>query len=160
MAGLAPKLVVWTTTPINSDRTARKPWGRCPGMRQTGKFCMERAKKCSREYNQRRAALLRIRKIEFMSTLQLDKIKNQLLTEENSVERESVFIAFMEDPQRGANMVFDFAKDHNLELNSTSSEVVDYLNMMDIDDIELTPQMLAMVAGGRAMGGPRSHRKN
>ena len=66
----------------------------------------------------------------------------------------------MEDPQRGAIMVFDFAKDHNLELNSTTSEVVDYLNMMDIDDIELTPQMLAMVAGGRTMGGPRSKRKN
>ena len=96
-----------------------------------------------------------------MSTVQLDGIKAQLLSEENSDKKESVFIAFIEDPQRGANMVFDFAKDHDLELDSTSSEVVDYLNTIDIDDIELTPQMLAMVAGGASRrSDPRNRRRN
>ena len=91
-----------------------------------------------------------------MSKEQLDAVKEQLLSEDNSDLRQSVFSAYLEEPKRGANMIISFATDKGLKLEATPSEVVDYLDNLDDDDmdIEMTPEMLTSVAGGkRCMGG-------
>ena len=81
---------------------------------------------------------------------QLDAVKEQLMIEDNNDLRQSIYCAFLEEPERGANMIIAFATDKGLQLNATPNEVVDYLNSDDDDDmdIEMTPEMLANVAGG------------
>ena len=88
-----------------------------------------------------------------MSQEQLDAVKEQLLSEENEALRQSVFSAYLEEPERGANMIIAFATDKGLKLDATSSEVVDYLESLDDDDIdiEMTPEMLASVSGGKGL---------
>ena len=87
---------------------------------------------------------------EPMSKEQLDVVKEQLLSEENSDLRQSVFSAYLEEPERGANMIIAFATDKGLKLDATPSEVVDYMDNLDDDDIdiEMTPEMLTSIAGG------------
>ena len=46
-----------------------------------------------------------------MSKEQLDAVKEQLLSEENKALRQSVFSAYLEEPERGANMIIAFATD-------------------------------------------------
>ena len=85
-----------------------------------------------------------------MSKEQLDAVKDQLLSEENSDLRQKVLSAYLEEPERGANMIIAFATDKGLKLDTTPSEVVDYLDSLDDDiDIEMTPEMLASVSGGK-----------
>ena len=85
-----------------------------------------------------------------MSQEQLDAVKDQLLSEDNADLRQSVFSAYLEEPERGANMIIAFATDKGLKLEATPSEVVDYLESLDGEDIdiEMTPGVLAVVAGG------------
>ena len=85
-----------------------------------------------------------------MSKEQLDAVKEQLLSEENEALRQSVLSAYLEEPERGANMIIAFAADKGLKLDATSTEVVDYLDNLDDDDIdiEMTPEMLASVSAG------------
>ena len=90
-----------------------------------------------------------------MSQDQLTALKKLILSDENSALANSVLEAFLDDPKRGANMVIEFAKDKHLVLEANSDEVADYMFAMDDDDIELTPEMLAMVAGGWAGRRPR-----
>ena len=49
-------------------------------------------------------------------------------------------------------MIIAFATDKGLKLDATSDEVIDYLTNLDNDDIdiEMSPEVLAKVAGGRA----------
>ena len=86
-----------------------------------------------------------------MSKEQLDTVKDQLMSDDNADLRQKVFSAYLEDPERGANMIIDFATDKGFNLDATSTEVVDYLDNLDDDDmdIEMTPEMLAILAGGR-----------
>ena len=93
-----------------------------------------------------------------MSNEQLDAVKDQLLSEDNSDFRQSVFSAYLEEPERGANMIIAFATDKGLKLDATPSEVVEYMDTLDDDelDIEMTPEMLASVSGGKASGYNRA----
>ena len=86
-----------------------------------------------------------------MSNEQLDAVKDQLLSEDNADLRQSVFSAYLEDPERGANMIIAFAAHKGLKLDATPGEVVDYMDDLDDDeiDIEMTPEMLSSIAGGR-----------
>ena len=54
-----------------------------------------------------------------------------------------------EDEQRGATMIVSFAS--GARNGARDDEVIDYVNEMDDDDwdIELTPEMLTSVAGGK-----------
>ena len=81
---------------------------------------------------------------------QLDAVKDQLLSEDNADLRQKVFSAYLEEPERGANMIIAFATDKGLKLDATSDEVIDYLTNLDNDDIdiEMSPEVLAKVAGG------------
>ena len=85
-----------------------------------------------------------------MSKEQLDAVKEQLLSEDNSYLRQSVFSAYLEEPERGANMIIAFATDKGLKLDTSPSEVIDYLEKLDDEeiDIEMTPEMLANISGG------------
>ena len=85
-----------------------------------------------------------------MSNEQLDAVKDQLLSDENSDLRQKVLSAYLEEPERGANMIIAFATDKGLKLDATSDEVIDYLTNLDNDDIdiEMSPEMLATVSGG------------
>ncbi|QNI85066.1 hypothetical protein SynPROS71_01263 [Synechococcus sp. PROS-7-1] len=87
-----------------------------------------------------------------MSKEQLDAVKEQLLSKENESLKQSVFSAYLEEPERGANMIIAFATDKGLKLDATSTEVVDYLENLDDDDIdiEITPEMLTSVSGGKS----------
>ena len=69
-----------------------------------------------------------------MSQEQLDAVKDQLLSEENADVKQKVFGAYLEKPERGANMIIAFATDKGLKLDATPSEVVDYLDALDDDD--------------------------
>ena len=54
-----------------------------------------------------------------MSKEQLDAIKEQLLSEENQALRQSVLSAYLEEPERGANMIIAFATDKGLKLGNS-----------------------------------------
>ena len=86
---------------------------------------------------------------------QLDAVKDQLLSEDNADLRQKVFGAYLEEPERGASMIIAFATDKGLKLDATSDEVIDYLTNLDNDDIdiEMSPEVLAKVAGG---GDPKA----
>ncbi len=87
-----------------------------------------------------------------MSQEQLDAVKEQLLSEENQALRQSVLSAYLEEPERGAKMIIAFATDKGLKLDTTPNEVVDYMEALDDEevDIEMTPEMLTSVAGGKS----------
>ena len=89
-----------------------------------------------------------------MSKEQLDAVKDQLLSEDNAEIREKISSVYLEDPERGAEMIIAFASDKGLKLNATADEVVNQLEKIDDDeDMELTPEMLASVAGGHRRRG-------
>ena len=90
---------------------------------------------------------------------QLDAVKDLLLSEDNADLKQTVFSAYLEEPERGANMIIAFATDKGLKLDVTPSEVVDYLDNLDDDDmdIEMTPEMLTSVSGGKSLN--YGHRK-
>ena len=57
-------------------------------------------------------------------------------------------------------MVIAFAADKSLKLDATSDQVVDYMDSLVEDiDIEMTPEMLAKVAGGFGTGYHRGSKK-
>ena len=84
-----------------------------------------------------------------MSQEKLDAVKEQLLSEDNDDLRQSVFSAYLEEPERGAKMIIAFATDKGLKLEATTEEVVNYMDNLDDDDmdIEMTPEMLTSVSG-------------
>ena len=86
-----------------------------------------------------------------MSKEQLDAVRDQLLSEDNAELRQSIFSAYLEEPERDANMIIAFATDKGFKLVATPSEVVDYLENLDGEDIdiEMTPEMLASFSGGK-----------
>ena len=76
-------------------------------------------------------------------------IVEELQKDENSDLYCSICAAYLENEQRGATMVVSFASGRGIELGI--DEVIDYIDEMDDDDwdIELTPEMLTSVAGGK-----------
>ena len=89
---------------------------------------------------------------EPMSKEQLDAVKEQILSEENSDLRQSIFKASLEDPKSAANIIITFAAEKGLQLEATADDVIDYMNSSENDDVdvELTPEMLSSVSGGWA----------
>ena len=95
-----------------------------------------------------------------------DAVWDQLMSDDNAEIREKIFSVCEEEAERGAEMIITFATDKGLKLDATADELVDHLeNLDDDEDIELTPEMLADVAGGRRLGrrlirrmNPRYHR--
>ena len=73
----------------------------------------------------------------------------ELQKAENSDLYSLICASYLEDEQRGATIIVSFASERGTELGI--DEVVDYINEMDDDDwdIELTPEMLTSVAGGK-----------
>ena len=53
-----------------------------------------------------------------MSKEQLDAVKEQLLPEENSDLRQSIFKASLEDPKSAANIIITFAAEKGLQLEA------------------------------------------
>ena len=101
-----------------------------------------------------------------MQEEQFDAVWDQLMSDDNAEIREKIFSVCEEEAERGAEMIITFATDKGLKLDATADELVDHLeNLDDDEDIELTPEMLADVAGGRRSGrrlirrmNPRRHR--
>ena len=85
-----------------------------------------------------------------MTKGQLDAVKEKPMSEENDDLTQSVFSAYLEEPERGSNIIITFAFDKGFKLDPTPSEVVDYMEARDEEEIEIemTPDMLANVAGG------------
>ena len=83
----------------------------------------------------------------------IEPIVKELQKDENSDLYSSICAAYLEDEQRGATMIVSFASDRGTELGT--DELIDYINEMDDDDwdVELTPEMLTSVAGGKACTG-------
>ena len=82
---------------------------------------------------------------EPMSKEQLDAVKDQLMSEDNAEIREKISSVYLEDPERGAEMIIAFASDKGLKLDATADEVVDHLEKLDDDlDIELTQKCWQM----------------
>ena len=89
-----------------------------------------------------------------MSAADLRQIQEALQADENKELRNSIYAAFLEDNQRGAEMIISFASKQNITL--LAQDVIDQLKSMDDDevDVELTSEMLAGVAGGdKCTGG-------
>ena len=78
-----------------------------------------------------------------------DSVLEELKKDEHSNLYSSICAAYLEDEQRGARMIVSFASECGMELGI--DEVIEYVNEMDDDDwdIELTPEMLTSVAGGK-----------
>ena len=84
-----------------------------------------------------------------MATEQIKTIQEMLSADEHQDLRNSIYAAFLEDEQRGANMIVAFAAERNITLGV--DDVVAQLNALDDEeiDIEMTPEMLSNVAGGQ-----------
>ena len=85
---------------------------------------------------------------------QVKTVIDQLLTDEHEDLRNSVMAAFLEDDKRGADLIIAFGAKQGITLNQ--EEVIAFIDDVDKDEwnIELTPEMLASVAGGRGKWGP------
>ena len=83
-----------------------------------------------------------------MSQEQLDAVRDQLLAEQDNDLRQTFLNAFLEDAEKGAGMIIDYAAEKGLKLDESPKEVIEYIGSIDSEDIELTPEMLAVVSGG------------
>ena len=83
-----------------------------------------------------------------MQSEQIKAAQEILSADEHQDLRTSIYAAFLEDEQRGANMIVAFAAERNITLGV--DDVVAQLNALDDEeiDIEMTPEMLSNVAGG------------
>jgi hypothetical protein len=80
---------------------------------------------------------------------QFDAVRNELISDDNYDLRQSIYCAFLEDAERGANMIISFAREKGLKIDAGVEDVVQAMNKMSDDiDVELTPDMLAGVSGG------------
>ena len=72
-----------------------------------------------------------------MSKEQLDAIKEKLLYEENSHPRQSALGDYLKEPERCANMMIAFATHKGLQPNATPSEVDNFMDSLDEEDIDI-----------------------
>ena len=86
-----------------------------------------------------------------MSKKQLDDVRDQLLAEKDNDLRQTFLNAFLEDAEKGAGMIINYAAEKGLKLDESTKEVVEYIGTIDGEDtdIEMSPEMLASVSGGR-----------
>ena len=80
---------------------------------------------------------------------QLDAVRNELNSDDNCELKQSIYCAFLEDAERGANMIIAFAREKGLKLDAGTEDVVQAMNTLDDEDIdlEMTPEMLCLVSG-------------
>ena len=85
-----------------------------------------------------------------MSKKQLDDVRDQLLAEKDNDLRQTFLNAFLEDAEKGAGMIINYAAEKGLKLDESTKEVVEYIGTIDGEDtdIEMSPEMLASVSGG------------
>ena len=88
-----------------------------------------------------------------MASEQIKAVQEMLSADEHQDLRTSIYAAFLEDEQRGANMIVAFAAERNITLGV--DDVVTQLNALDDEeiDIEMTPEMLSSVSGGTSKCG-------
>ena len=81
---------------------------------------------------------------------QLDAVRDQLMNDDYDDLRQSIYCAFLEDAERGANMIIAFAREKGLKLDAGTEDVVQAMNTLDDEDIdiEMTPEMLVYVSDG------------
>ena len=84
-----------------------------------------------------------------MSKEQLDAVRDLLLAEQDNDLRKTFLNAFLEDAEKGAGMLINYAAEKGLKLDESPKEVIEYIGDIDNEDIELTPEMLASVSGGK-----------
>ena len=89
-----------------------------------------------------------------MSNEQLDAVRDQLLAEQDNDLRKTFLNAFLEDAEKGAGMIINYATEKGLKLDKSPKEVIEYIGSIDSEDIdiEMTPEMLAIVSGGKRSG--------
>ena len=92
-----------------------------------------------------------------MATEQIKAVQEMLNADEHQDLRTSIYAAFLEDEQRGANMIVAFAAEQNITL--AVDDVVAALNALDAEeiDVELTPEMLANTSGGKCFCQEEAH---
>jgi hypothetical protein len=86
---------------------------------------------------------------------QFDAVKIQLLTDDNADLRQEILSAYLEEPERGANVIVAFAKEKGLKLDASIEDVVQAMKTIDpvfsMDpeeiDIEMSPAEMANVSG-------------
>ena len=85
-------------------------------------------------------------------TAKFDSVVEEMQKDEHSDLYSSTCAAYLQDEQRGAQMIVAFAADRGIQLGI--DEVIECVNEFDDDDwdIELTPEMLTSVAGGKRCG--------
>ena len=83
---------------------------------------------------------------------QVKTVIDQLLTDQHEDLRNSVMASYLEDASRGADLIIAFGAKQDITLNQ--EEVIDFVDEMDEDelDIELTPEMLTSISGGKRCG--------
>ena len=89
---------------------------------------------------------------EPMSKEQLDAVRDQLLAEQDNDLRQNFLNAFLEDAEKGAAMIINYAAEKGLKFDESTKEVIEYIGTLDGEDIdiEMTPEMLATVSGGKS----------
>ena len=83
-----------------------------------------------------------------MSKEQLDAVRDQLLAEQDNDLRKTFLNAFLEDSEKGAGMIINYATEKGLKLDKSPKEVIEYIGSINSEDIELTPETLASISGG------------
>ena len=80
---------------------------------------------------------------------QVKSVIDQLLTDEHEDLRNSVMASYLEDASRGADLIIAFGAKQGITLNQ--EEVIAFIDEMEEDewDIELTPEMLTSISGGK-----------
>ena len=91
-----------------------------------------------------------------MSKEQLNAVRDQLLAEKDNDLRETFLNAFLEDAEKGAGMIINYAAEKGLKLDESTKEVIEYIGKIESEDIdiEMTQEMLASVSGGKSKHQP------
>ena len=80
---------------------------------------------------------------------QVKTVIDQLLTDEHADLRNSMMASYLEDASRGADLIIAFGAKQGITINQ--EEVIAFIDEMEEDelDIELTPEMLTSISGGK-----------
>ena len=87
---------------------------------------------------------------------QVKTVIDQLLTDKHEDLRNSVMAAYLEDTSRGADLIIAFGAKQGITL--TQEGVVTFIDEIDEDeiDIEIPPELLTSVSGGKGVSGVKS----
>ena len=85
---------------------------------------------------------------------QLSVVRDHLINDSNVDLRQSICKALVEDPEHGANMIIDFAREKGMKLEVTPGQFIDQINTIQEGGfgVELAQEMLTSVPGGISVG--------